>query len=276
MQRPPAGEREIERAPIHPGLLRPCALAAGFLNLGLKKRDDIFGRQQAPLLPSSLWNSIRHDHVSGESCLTSSVGPTPAMPFGQRPQALPRRFDDGIGRSGAYTPAWRCRARARPPRRSTRSRSTPSTSPPRGRSGLRHAGLMHWPRGVDAKLFRPRPDASLGLLRPILLSVGRLAIEKNLAALLALDLPGTKSRDRRRSGARRARPHMPEDDLPRRQARRGSGAGLRGSRRGATVSVAQWFVTLWKAPIAAATGAVRTVGALLGYPQNGLAFANAE
>lgn len=89
MQRPPAGEREIERAPIHPGLLRPCALAAGFLNLGLKKRDDIFGRQQAPLLPSSLWNSIRHDHVSGESCLTSSVGPTPAMPFGQRPQALP-------------------------------------------------------------------------------------------------------------------------------------------------------------------------------------------
>lgn len=59
VQRPTAGKRQIERAPVDAGLLRPCALAPGFLDLGLKKRDDIFGRQQAPL-PSSLWNSIRH------------------------------------------------------------------------------------------------------------------------------------------------------------------------------------------------------------------------
>lgn len=52
--------------------------------------------------------------------------------------------------------------------------------------------VQRWPRGVDARLFRPRPDATLGLLRPIFLTVGRLAVEKNVAAFLALDLPGTK------------------------------------------------------------------------------------
>jgi glycosyltransferase involved in cell wall biosynthesis len=52
--------------------------------------------------------------------------------------------------------------------------------------------VLRWPRGVDAGLFRPRPDAKLGLLRPIFLTVGRLAVEKNIAAFLSLDLPGTK------------------------------------------------------------------------------------
>ncbi len=52
--------------------------------------------------------------------------------------------------------------------------------------------VLRWPRGVDTRLFRPRLDASLGLLRPIFLTVGRLAPEKNIAAFLALDLPGTK------------------------------------------------------------------------------------
>jgi glycosyltransferase involved in cell wall biosynthesis len=49
-----------------------------------------------------------------------------------------------------------------------------------------------WPRGVDATLFRPRPGADLGLPRPVFLTVGRLAVEKNIAAFLALDLPGSK------------------------------------------------------------------------------------
>lgn len=49
-----------------------------------------------------------------------------------------------------------------------------------------------WPRGVDAELFRPRPEARLDLPRPIFLSVGRVAVEKNLDAFLSLDLPGSK------------------------------------------------------------------------------------
>ena len=58
----------------------------------------------------------------------------------------------------------------------------------RGR-GFRNVVL--WPRGVDATLFRPR-DTDLGFPRPVFLSVGRVAVEKNLEAFLALDLPGTK------------------------------------------------------------------------------------
>jgi glycosyltransferase involved in cell wall biosynthesis len=51
--------------------------------------------------------------------------------------------------------------------------------------------VVLWPRGVDAKLFHPR-NANLGLPKPVFLSVGRVAVEKNLEAFLALDLPGTK------------------------------------------------------------------------------------
>ena len=58
----------------------------------------------------------------------------------------------------------------------------------RGR-GFRHVAL--WPRGVDTGLFHPR-EIDLGLPRPIFLSVGRVAVEKNLEAFLELDLPGTK------------------------------------------------------------------------------------
>jgi glycosyltransferase involved in cell wall biosynthesis len=49
-----------------------------------------------------------------------------------------------------------------------------------------------WSRGVDAALFRPERRGALDLPRPIFLYVGRLAVEKNLAAFLTLDLPGTK------------------------------------------------------------------------------------
>ena len=49
-----------------------------------------------------------------------------------------------------------------------------------------------WPRGVDATLFRPRARALLDPRRPIFLTVGRLAVEKNIEAFLELDLPGSK------------------------------------------------------------------------------------
>ena len=52
-----------------------------------------------------------------------------------------------------------------------------------------------WSRGVDLSLFRPGLPLPAGwesLPRPILLSVGRVAVEKNLPAFLALDVPGTK------------------------------------------------------------------------------------
>lgn len=51
--------------------------------------------------------------------------------------------------------------------------------------------VVLWPRGVDARQFHPRA-VDLGLPRPVFLSVGRVAVEKNLEAFLELDLPGTK------------------------------------------------------------------------------------
>jgi glycosyltransferase involved in cell wall biosynthesis len=52
--------------------------------------------------------------------------------------------------------------------------------------------VLRWPRGVDSRLFHPNRAGDLGLERPIFLAVGRLAVEKNVDAFLALDLPGTK------------------------------------------------------------------------------------
>ena len=49
-----------------------------------------------------------------------------------------------------------------------------------------------WTRGVDTDLFRPERAIDLDLPRPIFVSVGRVAVEKNLEAFLSLDLPGTK------------------------------------------------------------------------------------
>jgi 1,2-diacylglycerol 3-alpha-glucosyltransferase/glucuronosyltransferase len=52
--------------------------------------------------------------------------------------------------------------------------------------------LRIWSRGVDVDHFHPVADASLPYAKPIWLYVGRVAIEKNIEAYLALDLPGTK------------------------------------------------------------------------------------
>jgi glycosyltransferase involved in cell wall biosynthesis len=52
--------------------------------------------------------------------------------------------------------------------------------------------LGFWTRGVDTDLFRPEHQAELDLPRPIFLTMGRVAVEKNLEAFVALDLPGSK------------------------------------------------------------------------------------
>jgi glycosyltransferase involved in cell wall biosynthesis len=74
--------------------------------------------------------------------------------------------------------------------------STPSLERDLGARGF--TNLMRWTRGVDTDLFRPtqgempEPTDLAGLARPLFLSVGRLAVEKNLDAFLHLQLPGTK------------------------------------------------------------------------------------
>jgi glycosyltransferase involved in cell wall biosynthesis len=59
-------------------------------------------------------------------------------------------------------------------------------------SGRGFANLGMWTRGVDVDLFRPDRAVDLDFPRPIFMTVGRVAVEKNLPAFLSLDLPGTK------------------------------------------------------------------------------------
>ncbi len=68
--------------------------------------------------------------------------------------------------------------------------STPSLARDLAARGFRR--LWRWSRGVDHQLFCPDAAVRLDYPRPIFLYAGRLAVEKNIAAFLALDLPGTK------------------------------------------------------------------------------------
>lgn len=53
--------------------------------------------------------------------------------------------------------------------------------------------ILPWTRGVDLQLFQEGArDAWEGLPRPVFLYAGRVAVEKNIAAFLELDLPGSK------------------------------------------------------------------------------------
>jgi glycosyltransferase involved in cell wall biosynthesis len=56
--------------------------------------------------------------------------------------------------------------------------------------GFKH--LKIWSRGVDVEKFHPMPGVRLPYDGPIWIYVGRVAVEKNIEAFLALDLPGTK------------------------------------------------------------------------------------
>ena len=72
--------------------------------------------------------------------------------------------------------------------------ATPTMRDELAQHGFRN--ISAWSRGVDTEAFHPRrpgePDVFEGLARPIFLSVGRVAVEKNIEAFLGLDLPGTK------------------------------------------------------------------------------------
>src|ERR1700722_11791551 len=68
--------------------------------------------------------------------------------------------------------------------------ATPSLMTELGDRGFGNLGM--WTRGVDVDLFRPDRAIDLGFVRPIFMTVGRVAVEKNLEAFLSLELPGTK------------------------------------------------------------------------------------
>jgi glycosyltransferase involved in cell wall biosynthesis len=68
--------------------------------------------------------------------------------------------------------------------------ATPSLMSELSQRGFAHLGM--WTRGVDIDLFHPDRAIDVDLPRPIFMTVGRVAVEKNLEAFLSLDLPGSK------------------------------------------------------------------------------------
>lgn len=52
--------------------------------------------------------------------------------------------------------------------------------------------IARWTRGVNTEQFRPIDEPVLDLPKPVMVYTGRVAVEKNIQAFLALDLPGTK------------------------------------------------------------------------------------
>ena len=59
-------------------------------------------------------------------------------------------------------------------------------------AGHGFAHLKLWSRGVDVEKFHPVPGHRLPYEGPVWIFVGRVAVEKNIEAFLALELPGTK------------------------------------------------------------------------------------
>ena len=72
--------------------------------------------------------------------------------------------------------------------------ATPTMRDELSRHGFRN--ISAWSRGVDTIAFHPRtdaePDIFADLPKPVFLSVGRVAVEKNIEAFLSVDLPGSK------------------------------------------------------------------------------------
>src|SRR5262245_13306473 len=68
--------------------------------------------------------------------------------------------------------------------------ATPSLIADLTKCGFSRLGI--WTRGVDTDLFNPAHAIELDFPRPIFVSMGRVAVEKNLEAFLSLELPGTK------------------------------------------------------------------------------------
>jgi glycosyltransferase involved in cell wall biosynthesis len=110
------------------------------------------------------------------------------MPF---TTSFTTRFPEYIAARAPFPVAWGYAAL----RRFHKAATVTMVSTPSLRAELEGRGFPHleiWSRGVDTELFQPGRAIDLGLPRPIFMCVGRIAPEKNLAAFLSLDLPGTK------------------------------------------------------------------------------------
>jgi hypothetical protein len=106
--------------------------------------------------------------------------------------------------------------------------STPSLMAEFTERGFKNLGM--WTRGVDTELFSPAHAIALDYPRPIFVSVGRVAVEKNLEAFLSLDLLH-QAGHRARAAAGRAAAPVPEREVSRPAGGLGFGGASGGRRR---------------------------------------------
>ena len=104
------------------------------------------------------------------------------------------RFPDYVAARTGLSPAlfWRVLTRFHAPARHVRAATPRLAAELRGHD-IRSTRL--WSRGVDLAQFGPHVAplaAYAGLPRPLQLYVGRVAVEKNVAAFLGCDVPGSK------------------------------------------------------------------------------------
>ena len=101
------------------------------------------------------------------------------------------RFPEYVAARFGVPPAWTYRLLRRFHAPASRVMA-PTPSVKRDLEARGFVNVVLWSRGVDLSIFRPAARDRLEGRRPIFLYVGRVAVEKNVAAFLALDLPGTK------------------------------------------------------------------------------------
>lgn len=108
--------------------------------------------------------------------------------------AFHTRFPDYVSIRTGIPAEWVWKVMRRFHGRATRTfTATPTLAAELQAHGLKQT--HHWPRGVDLDQFNrdgPPHPAMASLPRPIMLNVGRVAVEKNIEAFLDCDAPGSK------------------------------------------------------------------------------------
>ena len=99
------------------------------------------------------------------------------------------------------------------PRATVTMVATPSLMSELGDRGFANLGM--WTRGVDIDLFRPDRAIDLGFPRPIFMTVGRVAVEKNLRSVPVARSARHQSRHRRGSAGGEAQAQIPGRQIPR-------------------------------------------------------------
>ena len=97
-------------------------------------------------------------------------------------------------------------------------------------AGRGFANLGMWTRGVDVDLFRPDRAIDLDFPRPIFMTVGRVAVEKNLPAFLVARSARHQSHHRRRAAGSGAQAPLSEREIPRPAGQRHPRRASRGGR----------------------------------------------